>query len=524
MGINYRYALALLALIPALSLGAVRTKVSTSSADVIKAPSSTSLSPDFQTPNGAIHYYGPDKYYSLDSSLNAQGGSSIGPTVRPVSGSTVLPGGSTSFPYGPGAYTGGNTNPTIKVKPKVVVPKARPYAKLKNVLKVSPAQIAGSAIVGAALAGVGWVMSEDNTKVMKKDYSYDTSLSLFWCGQPNSVYCYSSSPTSNRYPSPSDAKSPLDTYFCDQYKADGCTPSRFKSTMTVNASQAFYSWEFPRTPDNRIIRGSMTLYRHGSCKSGFIYIPSTGQCQSETSTGLTPITDSDLSSLDPWLNQQSADWLSGLIREQCNASSSPNACYDEMRDFSQDSLSGPASAAGPSTTRTTTTTNPDASTSTTTQNTTTNYTFNYGSNYFDTNTTTTTTTSKDGLPVSTETQQDTTTPTDTPEPEPEPDYSFSDSPMPDVPSFYTQKYPDGLSGVWNDAKSDFDQSDFMTFLHSFVPSFSGTCPTWSMSFSIGRMVSLGSHEFANLCYVFDFIKVCMLLGAVFLSRSLIFGG
>ena len=153
------------------------------------------------------------------------------------------------------------------------------------------------------------------------------------------------------------------------------------------------------------------------------------------------------------------------------------------------------------------------------------HTFNYGSNYFDTNTTTTTTTTKDGQIVSTETQQDTTPPTEpSPEPETEPEYTFTDSPMPEVPSFYTQKYPDGLSGVWDDAKADFEQSEFMDFLHSFVPSFSGTCPTWSMSFSIGNMASLGSHDFANLCYVFDFIKVCMLLGAVFLSRSLIFGG
>lgn len=518
MGINHRYALALLALIPALSLGAVRTKVPTSSSDIIRSPASTSLSPDFQTPNGAVHYYGPEKYYSLDPSLNAQPGTSIGPTVRPVSGPTIPPAGSTSFPYGPGAYTGGNTNTVIKVKPKVVVPKSRPYAKLKNLIKVSPAQIAGSAFVGAAVAGVGWII--DNGSVLKQDKKETAGPTDYRWSANTNAYWGTNDIHGKPYPSPFSGCNA----FVSTWTAANAEYWRATSVNTQKVNETAYTCniDVASVTTTATSKVTVTFNRSGnSCTSPAYYDSTAAAC---VTTGLFPITDSDLSSLDPWLNNQTAEWLSGLIREQCNGSPNPSACFDDMRDFSQDTLTGPATAAGPSTTRTTSTSNPDGTTSTTTQNTTTNYTFNYGSNYFDTSTTTTTTTSKDGLPVSTETQQDTTTPTDTPEPEPEPDYSFSDSPMPDVPSFYTQKYPDGLSGVWNDAKSGFEQSDFMTFLHSFVPSFSGTCPTWSMSFSIGRMVSLGSHEFANLCYVFDFIKVIMLLGAVFLSRALIFGG
>lgn len=505
MGTHYRYAVAfLIAILAGTSSAAVRTKATTSVSAAVKNTSTPEVSADFQTPNGALKYYGPEKYYSLDNSLNAQGGSSVGPTVRPVP-TSVGAGGTTSFPYGPGSYTGQNTNPVHKVKPAVSVPKTKLYPKLRNMLKVNPAQIAGQVAIGAAIAGVGWLLDPENNKIQKKQDMVD--------GMPAS---------------PASGFSPQS--ICGVKPASE-TLGKI-TTLTYNGVLYAVLVLAPSPGPTYNIPSGYTLFGNNCTQQHLGYTPINGGWPISRARAITvndvvslntDMTDADWPKLDTYLDTRNGQFIDSIVRETCSGSSSPDACFEEMRG--NDYLSGPSSLAGPSSTRTTTTTNTDGSTSTTTHNTTTNYTFNYGSNYFDTNTTTTITTTKDGQIVSTETQQDTSTPTETPpEPEPEPEYTFADTPMPDVPSFYTQKYPDGLSGVWDDAKADFEQSEFMNFLHSFVPSFSGTCPSWSMSFSIGNMAALGSHEFANLCYVFDFIKVCMLLGAVFLSRALIFGG
>src|SRR5690606_5892821 len=109
---------------------------------------------------------------------------------------------------------------------------------------------------------------------------------------------------------------------------------------------------------------------------------------------------------------------------------------------------------------------------------------------------------------------------------PDPDFegTFSDTPFPDIEPFYQQKYPDGLQGAWNSRKAEFEDSAFMEFLSSFIPSFSGSCPGWSMNVNIASWASFGIHEFQSLCWVFDFIKVVLLVSAAFLCRALIFGG
>lgn len=104
------------------------------------------------------------------------------------------------------------------------------------------------------------------------------------------------------------------------------------------------------------------------------------------------------------------------------------------------------------------------------------------------------------------------------------DGTFSDSPFPEVEPFYEQKYPEGLEGVWNTRAAEFEDSAFMEFLASFIPSFSGSCPAWSINVNIASWAQLGIHDFQSLCWVFDFIKVVLLVSAAFLCRALMFGG
>lgn len=201
-----------------------------------------------------------------------------------------------------------------------------------------------------------------------------------------------------------------------------------------------------------------------------------------------------------------------------------------MGSYTNDpTLAGPPSVQGPQTT--TTSTGPNGTTTTTTD---TQHDLDYSNpdGVVVRDRTTTTKTDPDGT-TTTDTTQDTgpVTPADpfvTPgsgvPPDPEFEGTFSDTPFPDIEPFYQQKYPDGLQGVWNTRKAEFEDSAFMEFLSSFIPSFSGSCPGWSMNVNIASWASFGVHEFQSLCWVFDFIKVVLLVSAAFLCRALIFGG
>ncbi|NBD21955.1 hypothetical protein GTZ97_14940 [Aquabacterium fontiphilum] len=172
------------------------------------------------------------------------------------------------------------------------------------------------------------------------------------------------------------------------------------------------------------------------------------------------------------------------------------------------SVTGPSSAPGPQ--RTTTTTSPNGTQTVTTYNTTYNYTYN---NTTIKVTASETKTSPDG---STETTTD-----DSPDPQPSP---TADPPMPDVPSLYQQRYPDGLAGVWNTNKSALMQSPLFSFLGTLVPGFSdGGCPVWSIP------VMYGIHDFREVdvslpCWLWSSIRAIMVVSTLLLCRRLIFGG
>jgi len=265
------------------------------------------------------------------------------------------------------------------------------------------------------------------------------------------------------------------------------------------------------------VRVSTTTYyaqRYGSsCPQGSTYDLSVGGCTA--STGYRPATDADYDLMEAAASVKDSEWLKDRLREHCEGGLNPQACYESLRDST--SLSGPSSVTEPG--PTTTTVGPTGTT-TTTNNTKVDIT--YGDNYYDyRKTSTTVKTNPDGT---TETTTETQPETEHPQEEEQQEINFTDSEFPPVEPFYVQKYPDGLQGVWQDAQSRFDDSQFMSFLNSFIPQFSGSCPSWSLSFNIATWASFGNQSFVNLCYVFDFIKVILLVTALFTARAITFGG
>lgn len=522
MGINSWLKIAVLSLLLTDAQAAYRTNFNPTSQQVIK-----NALPGGQVLNSgtAVVMYGPEAVYALDVAGSTFGaGDSIKPTVRPVPVSTV---GNVYFPNGAGAALPGATIPPssaaplkIKVKPKVTVPKSVIAGKLKGFVKNSGPQIILSAAISGAVAAVGWVMSDDQTQAKKKVSDGEAA--------PVTVHGYKGINTTAIFPSGEAAFASYEVIF---QASDSRFIDKLISVTPGTSGGIVVTWTRTLKSDLSYVQTILfTLSRSGTCAPP-LAMTASFICVDPSKAQFAFLTDTDLNALDSWASgAASAENLYGVLKDICDKALSPASCYQEVEDRSLRHLSGPATAAGPSSSTSSTYTKTDGTTGTKTKTDTTNFTFNYGNNYFDTTTNTTTTTATDGVTTGTESTTD-TSPVQEPEqntdPEPEPEepvYTFTDPALPVVTPFYTQKYPNGLSGVWDQAKSGFTNSPFITFLNSFIPSWGGSCPQWSMSFAIGKFGSFGSIGFGDLCYVFAFVKACMMLGAVFFSRSAIFGG
>ncbi|QYW05737.1 hypothetical protein [Phage silverpheasant213] len=297
--------------------------------------------------------------------------------------------------------------------------------------------------------------------------------------------------------------------------------------------------EYAKTLNGHVYDGNTGHYSNGGCytKYGGVrysssrdYVRVTEQCSlgymsagrhcSDGTVPMVPFSPADFDALEGAIpaSDPSPDDVRDFWFDICSGN---GACMGSYT--SEPTLSGPSSVQGPQTT--TTSTGPNGTTTTTTD-------VQHDLDYSNPDgvavrdRTTTTTTDPDGN-ITTDTTVD-TGPLSVANPEEQPDFdldgSFSDTPFPEVEPFYQQKYPDGLQGAWNARKAEFEDSAFMDFLSSFIPSFSGSCPGWSMNINIASWASFGIHEFQSLCWVFDFIKVVLLVSAAFLCRALIFGG
>lgn len=271
-----------------------------------------------------------------------------------------------------------------------------------------------------------------------------------------------------------------------------------------------YQWS-----ENGVVSSATSVaFRTGEiCPAGYERV---GNGCVKSTSGTVPLTDADYNLMQAAAAAKDSDWLKDRLREHCEGSLAPESCYEELRTSTQ--LEGPSTITekGP----TTTTTGPGGTTSTTNN---TKIDITYGDNYYDyRKTSTVTKTNPDGT-TETETSTDPEEVTEEQEQD-EGDIQYSDADMPEVEPFYQQKYPDGLAGVWQSVSSNIESSAFLAFLSSFVPNFSGSCPTFSLQFNIASWANYGTISFWNMCWIFEFIKTVLIVSAVFLARALTFGG
>lgn len=468
MGIYYRYAAAALILLFCADTYAVTRKTvnhGQSKESVIKGSGAS-----FQTPNGDAAYFGQDyvdehtagRRFNANDNPSGQSGNDL----RAKQKVTV--------------------KPTLNVNPRAAA------KAMTGAMRGGVPGVVASAAASAIIAAVDAVL--DDAGAIKIPTIQEVPPS-----SPTDFSWYITSP-SNSYSSPILACKAQWPHISD-LQANRLSDNNFRC-------------------DSNKAGGSLgNAIRAGSqCPSNSSFDSPTGTCRN---TALLDPSSSDWITMEDWAAARDSDFVRDMVRASCEGSNAPARCYDEMSEWGN--LQGPASQTGTPQVTTTTTKNPDGTTSTTTTTTQNRYEYNFGPNHYNYSTTTKTTQNTDGVVTETETTDG--MPTDTPAQEEEStDYSFNDTEFPEVPSFYEQKYPDGLSGVWQQARADVDQSAFMQFLQGFVPSFSGSCPAFGLGFNIASWANYGTVQFSSICYVLDFVKIILLVTALFTFRKVTFGG
>lgn len=480
MGIYLRYAAALIILATVSdSYAATRKNVSMPSKQSVIEGSGAS----FQTPNGEAAYYGRDFVDEHSAGNRFKPSDSPGTPKQKVA-----------------------LKPTLKVNPRTAA------KAMAGAMRGGVPGVVASAAAAVIVAAVDGIIEDSQVKVpyLEEVPTNPDSEEYYWV--VSEIH---------------------DQRFSSAYSALGAVVSFRNSThpqFTHSLGQT--RWQGDALLQYCVIQSSpvgnpnnncwFDIHRYGSkCPAGSNYIASSGAC---SVTGFSTPSDSHWSSMEDFAAAQNSDFIRDIVKRSCEGSLSPSRCFDEMSDWGD--LIGPSSQVGPVTTSVTTTKNADGTTSVTTTNTQNRYEYKYGDNHYNYSTTTKVTETTDGVTTEKETS-DGGLPAPGEEPsetEEDENYSFSDTDMPPVPSFYEQQYPDGLSGVWDNASSQVNDSQFMQFLNGFIPSFSGSCPSFGLSFNIASWASYGSIGFSSLCYVFDFIKVILLVTALFTFRAITFGG
>lgn len=204
----------------------------------------------------------------------------------------------------------------------------------------------------------------------------------------------------------------------------------------------------------------------------------------------------------------------------------------EVTDAGQDlgnpplQVNGPAQIVGPAQTTVNNITN--VTTTTTTTN---NYTYNNNTITNTSSVTNTVTKAPDG------TVTDSTTTTNPVDPnavdpsqgtgqEGQEEAAPVDTALPPVPSLYERKYPNGMEGIWNDYKEQLKGTDLVSLVGKLMPNVGdgGSCPTWPINLDLEQWASYGTHDVAPSCWIWDVAKAILILSALLLARSLVFGG
>lgn len=92
--------------------------------------------------------------------------------------------------------------------------------------------------------------------------------------------------------------------------------------------------------------------------------------------------------------------------------------------------------------------------------------------------------------------------------------------------FYETEYPNGAQGVWDDFKDEIDQTSAMNAMDALTPDLGdgGSAPSWNLSFNFGPNMNFGSYTLEPDSGIWLFIRICIIVTALWAARAIIFGG
>lgn len=257
----------------------------------------------------------------------------------------------------------GSRTPVGNIVPTKRVPTSKIVASLKSLMKLSPASIATSAALVQALTAMDWVFDNSTAQFKVSDglHSPIAPGATITTGGTSGTDCYTAAGKSG-------------------------------VVIPAGAGPSTYVFWYQNQPVGNFPPPWNYVNNCGAVKVGITQYSNLNATLSERLA-----TETDIDQLD--FTDYDSDFYRGILRDSCQASTNPNACFDSMVD--QSLLSGPSSVIGPKSKTTTYQTNSDGTTSTVETTTSTQYDLEYGEDYFTYNPKTTSETKIDGAPTST---------------------------------------------------------------------------------------------------------------------------
>jgi len=98
--------------------------------------------------------------------------------------------------------------------------------------------------------------------------------------------------------------------------------------------------------------------------------------------------------------------------------------------------------------------------------------------------------------------------------------------MPEQPTLYEKKYPDGIEGVWDDKKDALQATALGSLASSIFPTglTTGTSPSWTFDFDFGGVMDLGQVELAPTDTIWAGLRLFLIACTTIFAVRLVLGG
>lgn len=107
-----------------------------------------------------------------------------------------------------------------------------------------------------------------------------------------------------------------------------------------------------------------------------------------------------------------------------------------------------------------------------------------------------------------------------------PETPARDTDLPPQPKLYKRKYPQGITGVFQEQRDLMANSPLFTLAKSLMPTvgMNGACPSMPVNLNFSHWANFGTKDLAPPCHVWDWGRAICIVSACLLARRLIFGG